>query len=247
MLCVGIVLTGALPLSCVHEPVNPVSNGGDPGTNPGTNPPPEEQCDPEVVYFNQVFEIFNSNCAVVGCHVGSDAPEGITFESYEDIMNGTTDDDDLITPGSPGDSEIYEAITDNDPDDRMPLNRPALKPEQIALIRKWIEQGAEDITCTSGECNLDNVTYLQTIKPIVVARCTGCHGNTNPAGGLNYNNYADLQKVALNGKLLPAIRYESATPMPQPPGGNPANTSLKLPDCDISKIEKWVSGGALNN
>ena len=49
-----------------------------------------------------------------------------------------------IVKGKPLDSPLYQRITTKDPDDIMPPpdSHKQLKPEQIALIRRWIEEGA---------------------------------------------------------------------------------------------------------
>ena len=49
-----------------------------------------------------------------------------------------------IVPGKPGQSEIFQRITSTNADDVMPQNKTGqtLTPAQIALIKKWIEQGA---------------------------------------------------------------------------------------------------------
>jgi len=50
-----------------------------------------------------------------------------------------------ITPGRPDDSELLRRLITNDPDERMPpaSTGKSLNPGQIALIRRWIEEGAE--------------------------------------------------------------------------------------------------------
>jgi hypothetical protein len=51
----------------------------------------------------------------------------------------------VLVPGKPGESELYRRITAHDPEDQMPpakFNK-TLSERQIAIIKKWIEQGAE--------------------------------------------------------------------------------------------------------
>jgi hypothetical protein len=51
----------------------------------------------------------------------------------------------IITPGKPEMSEAYLRLIAEDPDERMPqlASNKKLSSEQIAVIKKWIEQGAE--------------------------------------------------------------------------------------------------------
>jgi hypothetical protein len=49
-----------------------------------------------------------------------------------------------IVPGNPSDSEIYIRLTSDDPGERMPPveSNLILNPDEIEIIKKWIEQGA---------------------------------------------------------------------------------------------------------
>ncbi len=93
-----------------------------------------------------------------------------------------------------------------------------------------------------SSCDTANVTYSNTIKPIMAQSCAtiGCHDATTKESGYDFNNYSDLQIAVNANRLLPVINHQSGVqPMPQ---GMP-----KLSDCNIAKITKWVSAGAPNN
>jgi len=50
-----------------------------------------------------------------------------------------------IVPGDPAASEVLRRVASADPDERMPppeSNRPALAPEEVALLERWIAEGA---------------------------------------------------------------------------------------------------------
>src|SRR5438128_1858357 len=48
----------------------------------------------------------------------------------------------VIVPGNSEKSGLIERLTTGSDDDRMPQDKDALPAEQIALIRRWIDQGA---------------------------------------------------------------------------------------------------------
>ena len=50
-----------------------------------------------------------------------------------------------IVPGQPAKSELFRRITTSDADDRMPPTKAGrqLTPQQVELVRRWIEQGAK--------------------------------------------------------------------------------------------------------
>jgi hypothetical protein len=88
-------------------------------------------------------------------------------------------------------------------------------------------------------CDTSNVTYSQTIAPIMAANCNVCHSTVLHSGGVVTENRDGLKIVADNGKLIPAVEQTGFYPMPK--GGN------KLQDCDLAKINIWVRAGAPNN
>ena len=196
-------------------------------------------CESDVVYFKyDVLPIFVSNCAFSGCHDAASAEDGVILTNYADAV-ATAD----VEPFDLGDSELYEVITEDDPDKRMPPPPAApLTQAQIQVISAWILQGAQDLDCDpeAGECDTDNVSYAQTVRPVIQTHCQGCHSGNPPAGGIDLSTHAGVETVADNGRLYGAIAHlDGFSPMPQ--GGN------KLPDCTIEQIESWVNAGAPNN
>ena len=241
------IITAALLLFCLvfangckHEPVYPIGQepvGGGNGGPGGPGNPGGEPCDPSVIYFEQqILPIFISNCAMSGCHDAGTAQDGIVLTSYSSIMNS-----DVIEPGDANDSEVYEVITETDPDKRMP--QPPQNPltsAQISLIQQWINQGAQNNSCAQTACDTFNVTFSASVKPILQNSCQGCHSGASPSAGIDLSTHAGVQTVALNGRLYGAVNHVTGyKPMPQ--GGN------KLPFCDIRKIKIWIDAGAPNN
>ncbi len=101
----------------------------------------------DTVDFNDVRRILSQNC--FACH-GPDAKErkngGKTLrldlpESAKAERGGLT----AIVPGRPEKSELIARITTTDLDDKMPPpdSGKKLTVEEIALLKKWIAQGAE--------------------------------------------------------------------------------------------------------
>ncbi len=101
----------------------------------------------------------------------------------------------------------------------------------------------EDLYGRKENCDTSNVTYSQTIKPLLTNNCYSCH-SADRAGsfgeGINLETYSELVSVANSGKLLGALEHlPGYDAMPQ--GG------AKLDDCTIEKIKVWINSGALNN
>lgn len=225
----------------VDEPFVPVDTTGtmEPDTTgtvdtTGTGEP----CDPEIVYFSRdVLPLLIGNCATAGCHSAQDRADGVNLTTYASVI-ATAD----VRPFDLDGSDLYEAITEDREDRRMPPSpRDPLSGAQINLISTWILQGAEDLMCTdAGGCDTTMVSFAADIEPILDTGCRGCHSAAAPSGGVNLATYEGVRAVADDGRLYGAVaRLEGFSPMPQ---GGP-----RLEQCLIDQIGSWVEAGAPDN
>ncbi|QTN34428.1 DUF1553 domain-containing protein [Akkermansiaceae bacterium] len=98
----------------------------------------------KVDFTTQIQPIFSQNC--YACHGPDEATvEGGLRLDVRDLALKGGDSGKAIVPGDAGASLILERITHSDPDEVMPPpdKKKRLKPEQVALIRQWIDEGAE--------------------------------------------------------------------------------------------------------
>lgn len=191
----------------------------------------EIPCNPDSVYFvNDILPIIASNCAKSGCHDPITQEKDLVLNSYAGIM-------DIVKKFQPNNSDLYKVITENNPDDIMPPppNSP-LTADQIALIYKWIMQGAPNNSCNS--CDTSAVSFSQHIMPIMNQSCKACHSGASPSAGILLTDYSQVKAQVLNGKLVPSVKRTGPKPMPP---------AASLPTCSINKIAAWVHAGALDN
>ena len=110
--CLSLTLTMAASGSCLAEPVN----------------------------FNKDIQpLLNKHCAQ--CHGGVKQRGDLNLTSRTLAMDGGESGEPLVVSGSPQKSELFLRLTHADADLRMPPEKP-LKDGDIALIERWIEQGA---------------------------------------------------------------------------------------------------------
>jgi hypothetical protein len=221
--------------ACKHE--LPPAAGTSPITVPGGGTTGGGGTGSNLVCFeSDILPIFQTNCAKANCHDAASHQEGYVFNSYANIIRKG------IEPGDANDSKVYEVLFETGNDKMPQAPNPDLTAAQKTLIGKWINEGARNTTnCGSSTgCDVNLFKYNADIKPIFASNCTGCHGGTNPDGGINLTVYEVVKTVGLNGRLVGAITH---TPGYQP---MPRNAN-KLSDCRINQIKNWVSAGALNN
>ncbi len=97
------------------------------------------------VSFNRdIRPILSKNC--LSCH-GPDVDDrkgDFHLDTFEGITKGGESGPGIIV-GKPDDSEVIKRVTSTDPDDLMPPpdHGKPLKPEEIELLRQWIQEGAD--------------------------------------------------------------------------------------------------------
>jgi hypothetical protein len=93
---------------------------------------------------------------------------------------------------------------------------------------------------SDSNCDTSVVNYTTTITSVLSTNCLGCHSGASAAGNpqVFLDNYNGVKTVAANGKLLNAVEYKTAKPMP--PGA-------QMNYCNIAKIRIWVNNGSPNN
>lgn len=225
LLLPGLIIVSALQ-ACKHEPLLPVA---------GENVPPViagHSCDEDTAYFaEQVLPIFQSSCAVPGCHDVTDQDAGFIFDSYENIIASGE-----IEPGDSSEGEIVDVIEDGD----MPPSQYApLSDEQLALIQTWIDQGALNNSCPDALCDTVDVTFSGDIAPIVQNSCQGCHNGNFAQGGVTLENYDDINALVIFNSLPEIIGGDGEEALMPP--NNP------LSDCQVRMFEIWIENGAPND
>jgi hypothetical protein len=93
-----------------------------------------------VDFSRDIRPILNQNCS--SCHGGVRQKGGVSFAFREDALGIGKSGNRTVVPGDPDGSELIRRITSQDPETRMPYHGAALPAEQVALLRRWIAQGA---------------------------------------------------------------------------------------------------------
>jgi hypothetical protein len=202
-------------------------------------PPPKEDegipCSPDTVYFERdVLPILTQSCAYQGCHNAISHADNVVLDNFSNVRKE-------VKAGNSVQSELYKVIISNASNKVMPPPPAAKLPStSIALIKKWIDQGALNLKCDYKPiCDTIAVSYNTYVKPSLAA-CVTCHKSGNAGGGVNLEDYNGVKAATLGGRLVGSIRW-SIEYHPMPLGGS------KLPDCTITKISAWVNQGAKNN
>ena len=226
-------------------------------------PGPHEPID----FTSHVLPIMEERC--FSCH---DAPyekngrtihpkAGLRLDTYEWVMKGNLDNT-VVEAGNLADSYLYEVVTLDEEDDMfMPPKGGPLSPEQIDILKRWIEEGAKP---SAGGANVadmgQGVSFHDHIFPLLEERCLDCHGEPyvkngrtiHPKAGLRLDTYEWVIKGNLDGTILEKGNPEESTlvavitldpddPEIMPPKGDPL---LKE---EIEMFKQWIKEGAKEN
>ena len=121
----------------------------------------------KVDFANDVLPILRQNC--VPCHGPAQQSSGMRLDRKSVVIGRRG-----VVPGSSDNSFLFHRITGTAYGMQMPPTGP-LRPEQIAIIKKWIDQGADWPDSLANEVEL---------PPLESESCGhgGCATRRRPAG-----------------------------------------------------------------
>ncbi len=122
----------------------------------------ESTPNPVIFFTTDVLPIFQTNCAVTGCHDGGNNSRKLVLNNYNEIIKD-------VQKGNPQGSKIY-TVLNSTYGGGMPPNKP-LTESQRSIIRLWIMEGAlnnskpdtavHDSTITTGSLSNCDITLVR--------------------------------------------------------------------------------------
>ena len=114
--------------------------------------------------YAKVHRIFRENCG--HCHNADKEKGGLRLDSYESLRAGGESGTPFVA-GQSGKSLIVQMV-EGSVEPRMPYEEDPLPPEQIALLRKWVDAGAPGPVPGAAAVEDDEIA-LPEVKPVVRA------------------------------------------------------------------------------
>ena len=211
-------------------------------------PPPAQR---KVDFVAEVYPVFKEAC--FRCH-GPERQKGkYRMDSRKDAFKETSEWGPAIQPGDSRRSAIVRMMAGLVEEMLMPPpggkagESDPLSPEQIGIIRAWIDQGA---SWPDGpiQTPIKVVTFKEQILPQLKALCSECHSGEKVAGGFSIDSAESLIKggstygkavIAGNPDRSPLITIVSGKDedIPQP-------QKHRLPDKGVQSLREWIKAGA---
>ncbi len=218
-----------------------------------------------ISFTKQVVPLLVEKCG--GCHVRG-AKGGFSAQSYESLMKGTKDGPMVVANQT--DCRFMQLIDDND----MPRGGGPLPPEQKAIFKSWIAQGAkfdgpnpaaniadpnllpDTRMANKAEVNVqmatgkESIHFMTDIGPVLVEECYGCHGaGRRAAANYDMDFFKGVLKGGDSGEAIKPGKPADSLLIKKLRGT--ASDGVRMPkdkpplaESLIAKFEKWISEGA---
>jgi mono/diheme cytochrome c family protein len=185
-------------------------------------------------YEQDVLPIFTKYCFT--CHGQSSPKLGLDLRTAAGALRGSHNGP-VIAKGNLADSLLWAKVSTR----QMP---PAVYGQKVpdadvAVVKQWIEAGAPSLAPAKAAASP---------PPVLLSRCTSCHGEKSAAAGLRLHSVAAVLKGSANGPVIVEgfsdrsllVRRISSHNMPPPGAGAP------LTDAEINSVREWIDRGEFN-
>jgi hypothetical protein len=161
-----------------------------------------------------------------GLRRGGESDESVVADTVEDSLLWTMLDEDLMPPEG----------------------QPPLTKKELAIIRKWIAAGSPS---KAPQKSTNKKLTQHDILPIVLLRCTTCHGRQRRDGGLDLRTPTAMQKGGSSGPALVPGNPDASRMIQRieseacPPRGLLLKFFVRRPaPSEVEALRNWIAAGA---
>lgn len=244
------------------NPANPAKPPATRSTRPSANR--SQPAAGEISFTRQVAPMLVGKCG--NCHVTA-AKGQFSMATFTSLMRGSKSGA-VVLPGKGNGSRIVEVIESGD----MPRGGGSVAKEELAMLSKWIDQGAKFDGANPGDSlaglappgaakmmpeaalsvvaatGKESVLFSRDIAPVIAENCVGCHGTqNNPGGQLRLESFTALLKGGTSGLCVQPGKPAASLIVRKIKGLSGDRMPLRKPplsDAVIAKFEKWIAEGA---
>ena len=159
----------------------------------GDDAKPSAKTDARPTTFDEIRPLLQAKC--VRCHGDKIAKAELNLNTLAGALKGA-EAGAVIVPGNPEKSHLFEQVHSGL---MPPGKKDKLSEPEVELIRSWIAGGAKP-----GKSDVASAEPVSQhdVSPIVLRRCTACHGLHRKENGLDLRTKAAMLR---GGKSGPAI------------------------------------------
>ncbi|HEY2840047.1 MAG TPA: PSD1 and planctomycete cytochrome C domain-containing protein, partial [Pirellulales bacterium] len=192
--------------------------------------------------FEKVIQpFFQTKCG--RCHGKTTQKAELSLDTAEGVRKGG-ESGAVIAPGKSAESLLYEKVHAGE---MPPDEKDRLTEAEVESIRKWIDGGA---SFGAGAAAVAEITQHDVI-PILLLRCTVCHGKQVQEAGLDLRTRASMLKGGKNGPaIVPGKPAESMilkriVAEEMPPHKRLIEAMVKpMEREELAQLSRWIELGA---
>lgn len=131
----------------------------------------------KIDFARHVQPIFAASC--YECHAGDKPRAQLRLDAKEAALKGGVSGP-VIVPGKSGESRLIHRVEGGGDEPRMPLKKAPLTPEQVSLIRRWIDEGAVwPAAGAAGDARIaKHWAFVRPVRPALPAVRDGAWART---------------------------------------------------------------------
>lgn len=178
------------------------------------------------------------------CHGNDTQKAELNLETAAGILKGG-ESGPILVAGDPDKSAVYEKVHSGE---MPPEGEPRLSEKEVELIHRWIAAGAKT---GSAEVKANQPPSQHDVIPIMLRRCTVCHGRERREAELDLRTKESMLK---GGKSGPAIVLEKPDESllikkihdgSMPPRAQLVEVSIKpIEENETAIVARWIAAGA---
>jgi cytochrome c553 len=198
-------------------------------------------------YEGDIAPIFKRAC--IRCHSASARKGELDLSSPHGLFKGGESEATIVS----GDSEasyLYELVHEH----MMPPEGEGkhLSKQDVATIKLWLDNGTPFADGTDPKSFTEVVEVNQhDIRPIMMLRCTVCHGGRRQESGLDLRTRASMLKggksgpAMVLGKPTESLLLKRIHAAEMPPRDKLLPSGVKImPSGELDKLTRWITIGA---
>jgi hypothetical protein len=193
-------------------------------------------------FEDKVQPLLKAKC--LRCHGDKTKKADLDLSSRTGIQKGG-ESGPIVVPGKSAESRLYEMVHEA----KMPPGKnDKLSPADVETIRRWIDGGAR---FTTADGDGASALTQHDVIPILLRRCTACHGARQREGLLDLRTRASLLRGGKSGPAIvpgkpdDSLLVKKVRTGEMPPRRRLIEVSIKpIEPAEIDVLVKWITAGA---
>jgi hypothetical protein len=196
-----------------------------------------------IVFETEIQPLLAQKCGK--CHGDKVRKGDLDLSTMVGVRRGGESGEPLVAESSLDESLLWAMV---DGDEMPPEDEDPLTDEEKSRIRRWLEAGAKSNVPLSADSKSIN---QHDVLPIVLLRCTTCHGPRLQQGGLDLRTPASMLKGGKNGPALvpgdpdASLMIQRVESEACPPRDQLLKFFVRRPpESEVERLREWIEAGA---